>query len=286
MTDLGAHKREIQANIAHWKQKPLLREIYLEFQKLIATQLTDCSSGPVVEIGSGVADITEVIPECIRTDLFPNTRGDRIENAYELSFGKQSISNLILFDVFHHLRYPGSALDEFHRVLASRGRLIIFDPCLSVLGWLVYGLLHREPIGFKKEIHWHAPADWDTSDIDYYAAQGNASRIFLHQEVNVGVFGWKALSIERLSSLSYVASGGYSGPQMYPLRALPIMRSIDRLLDRVPWFFGTRLLVVLEKTDDAEAGSRGSCSPSPTPPDVRVRTGRYPEHAEPQLGVQ
>jgi hypothetical protein len=49
--------------------------------------------------------------------------------------------------------------------------------------------------------------------------------------------------------LSYVASGGYSMPQMYPRRALPIMERIDKLLDRIPLVFGTRLLVVLEKID-------------------------------------
>ena len=30
-------------------------------------------------------------------------------------------SNLILFDVWHHLEYPGSAMAEFARVLAPKG---------------------------------------------------------------------------------------------------------------------------------------------------------------------
>jgi SAM-dependent methyltransferase len=249
MTNINAHRQEIQENISNWKRKPVLREIYKGFHETIAAHLTNCSLGPVVELGSGVADITAVIPNCVRTDLFPNPWVDRVENAYDLSFSNASVSNLILFDVFHHIRYPGTALREFHRVLAPRSRVLIFEPCLSVLGWLVYALLHREPVGLRENIEWEAPAGWRTTDLDYYAAQGNATRIFLHREVDVASFGWDVISVTRLCSISYVASGGYSGPQMYPTSVLPIMRRIDRALGFMPQVFSTRLLAVLEKRD-------------------------------------
>ena len=75
--------------------------------------------GSVVELGSGIGNIKEVIPKCLCTDLFPNPWLDYVENAYALSFGSASVSNLILFDVFHHLKYPGTALQEFHRYTAA-----------------------------------------------------------------------------------------------------------------------------------------------------------------------
>lgn len=257
MTGIDAHNNEILDNIANWRRKPLLREVYRGFHETIDSHLADRSFGAVVEIGSGVADITEVIPNCIRTDLFQHPWIDHVENAYALSFGNESASNLILFDVFHHLRYPGTALDEFHRVLAPRGRVLIFEPCLSALGWIVYGLLHREPIGIREQIHWEAPDGWEATELDYYAAQGNATRIFVHREVNVGDFGWNVTKVMRLCSISYVASGGYSKPQMVPQRALPIMRRIDRILSCMPRLFSTRLLVILEKTDETEALAGG-----------------------------
>jgi hypothetical protein len=253
MIEVGAHNQEIQANIEYWERKPLLREIYRGLHEGIASQLAN-RSGLVVELGSGVADITEVIPNCVRTDLFPNPWIDHKENAYDLSFHDQSVSNLILFDVFHHLRYPGVALREFRRVLVFGGRVIVFDPCLSILGWVVYGLLHREPVGLRQRIQWEAPTGWRPTDLDYYAAQGNATRVFLRREVDVGAFGWKTILAKRICSISYVASGGYSKPQMYPTRALPIMRRVDRMLENIPRVFGTRLLVVLEKTDAEPAG--------------------------------
>jgi len=247
MTNIDAHNQEIQQNIENWKRKPLLREIYKGFHELIANNIADRSLGKIVELGSGVADITEVIPDCIRTDLFPNPWIDQTENAYDLSFNNEEISTLILFDVFHHLRYPGTALKEFNRVISPGGRLLIFEPYISMLGWIVYGPLHNEPIGYGEKIQWEAPKDFKSSDSDYYAAQGNATRIFLNREIEVSSLGWHIARIERLCSVSYVASGGYSKPQMYPLRALPVMRGLDRLLGRLPRLFGTRLLIVLEK---------------------------------------
>ena len=89
--------------------------------------------------------IKDVIPQCVTTDLFPNPWLDRQENCYQLSFADGSVSHLILFDVWHHLRYPGTALREFHRVLAPGGRLILFEPAASWVGRLVYHFFHHEP---------------------------------------------------------------------------------------------------------------------------------------------
>ena len=247
MADLEDHNREIHRNLENWQRKPLLRKIYLNFHRQLARHLTTDVQGGIVELGSGVADITTVIPNCIRTDLCANPWIDQLENAYRLSFDDLSVSNLILFDVFHHLRYPGTALKEFRRVLVNGGRVILFEPCVSLLGRIVYGLMHQEPLACNQPIQWLAPADWEPADIDYYAAQGNASRIFLHQEQDVTSDGWHVIQVERFSALSYVASGGYSGPQLYPQVLYPAMQKLDRLLDHFPRLFSTRLLVTLEK---------------------------------------
>ena len=147
----------------------------------------------IVELGSGLGNIHEVIPNCLRTDLFPNPWIDQIENAYQLSFADESVSDLILTDVFHHLKYPGTALKEFSRVLRKGGRVIMLEPCMSALGLLVYGILHDEPIAVTKEIEWDAPEDWSPEQIDYYAAQGNASRIFLGKRFRHKLGDWQKI---------------------------------------------------------------------------------------------
>lgn len=241
------HNREILKNLAVWEKTPLLRKIYREFHELVAQHLANLPGYEVVELGSGIGNIKEVIAHCLRTDIFPNPWLDRVENAYQLSFADQTVSDLILIDVFHHLRYPGTALQEFWRVLAPKGRVIIFEPYLSLLGLAAYGLFHPEPLGLLKKIGWFAPAGWSPTDMDYYASQGNATRIFTGRAYRQYLQEWNVVLVKRLVYISYVASGGYSQPQLYPDRWYGLMKALDRFFTPFPMLFGTRLLVVLEK---------------------------------------
>ena len=137
MIAVDRHDAEIQRNLDLWRRKLSLRQIYRDFHETIAAALPAQRAGIIAELGSGVPDIGEVIPGCLRTDLFRNPWLDRVENAYALSFPNGSVSALVLFDVFRHLRCPGHALAEFRRVLLPGGRVIVFDPCVSWLGRLV-----------------------------------------------------------------------------------------------------------------------------------------------------
>jgi SAM-dependent methyltransferase len=242
------HNKEIKKNLKCWKNKSVLRLIYNDFYKLIAEHLANIANGYVVELGSGIGKIKYIIPHCIRTDLFLNEWIDKKENAYKLSFSNNSVSDLILFDVFHHLRYPGTVLKEFHRVLLPKGRVIIFEPCInSLLGFVVFSLFHHEPLGIKESIQWTAPDELDPDIIDYYAAQSNSSRIFFNQEFKNNLSQWNVKRKDRFSAISYVLSGGYSKPQLYPTAVLSMIRVLDKICDVLPALFATRLLVVLEK---------------------------------------
>jgi SAM-dependent methyltransferase len=245
--EVGQHNLEIQANAGHWRRKPLLQKIYRDFYNEIAGELRRDVPGETVEIGSGIGNLKTVVPEALATDIFPNPWLDRIENAYAMSFSDGSVANLILFDVWHHLEYPGTALAEFRRVLAPEGRLIIFDPAMGMLGRLVYGLFHHEPLGLGKKIRWHAPSDFSPDEMTYYAAQGNAQRIFFSGEGATELNDWRIMRRSLFAGIPYVASGGFRGPQLYPERLLPALRALDRMASRIPALFATRLLVTLEK---------------------------------------
>ncbi len=245
--EVGQHNLEIQANAEHWRRKPLLQRIYRDFYREIAGELRSDLRGETVEIGSGIGNLKAVVPKALATDIFPNPWLDRVENAYAMSFEDGSVANLILFDVWHHLEYPATALAEFHRVLAPEGRLIIFDPAMGLLGRVVYGLFHHEPLGLKEKIRWRAPADFSPHDMKYYAAQGNAQRIFCSGEGASALHDWRIMRRSLFAGIPYVASGGFRGPQLFPESLLPAFRAVDRVASRLPALFATRLLVTLEK---------------------------------------
>ena len=244
---INLHQESINKNYQYWQQKPLLQKLYAGFYRLIAQNLSSLPDAKIVELGSGLGNIREVIPHCLRTDLFPNPWIDQIENAYKLSFADESISDLILTDVFHHLKYPGTALKEFVRVLRKGGRVIMLEPYMSMLGLLVYGIPHDEPIAITKKIEWESPEDWSPEETDYYAAQGNATRVFVGSHFRPKLVAWQKIETIRFSAIAYAASGGFSKPQLYPTSMFPLIRKLEKLLDVFPAFFATRLLVIFEK---------------------------------------
>ena len=244
---LEQHNIEIYRNRAAWLKKPLLRDVYSEFYRQIVQRLSAGTRGIRVELGSGMGNIKRFIPDCRTTDLFPNPWLDQQENAYRLSFADESVADLILFDVWHHLEHPTAALQEFHRVLEPNGRVILFEPAVSWLGRIAYGLCHHEPLGLSQRIRWEIPEDFSPDTPGYYAAQGNATRMFLWGEAARHLAGWRIKEVTPLASLSYFASGGFSKRQCYPDAWLPFLLAVDRWLSAWPSLFAARLIVVLEK---------------------------------------
>ena len=196
--------------------------------------------------------IKECLPDCITTDVFPNPWLDAVENAYALTFEDASVAHLILFDVWHHLEFPGTALREFHRVLKPGGRLIVFDPAMGLFGRIVFGLFHHEPLGLRNPITWEAPDSFAANTHRYYAAQGNASRIFRGDVFRDRLKDWSIFELKCFSGLAYLASGGLRGPQLYPGALLPVLQGLDRILSPIP-FLASRMLVVLEKRHKSAA---------------------------------
>jgi len=235
---------EIQENRLAWDKKPLLREIYRGFYQKILELIDPSLPGRTVEIGSGIGNLKDHSPSAIATDIFPNPWLDLTCDGYQLPFAAGTLSHLILFDVFHHLRWPRAFLREADRVLAERGRLLLFEPYISWVSLPVYGLFHHEPVA------WHTTIE--TNDAiggpqDYYAAQGNATRLFFLGYHPGFTESWELFHREAFASFSYLLSGGFRQRAFYPQSWLPRLQRFDQHLARWPRLFGARCLVGLRR---------------------------------------
>ena len=240
--NLEQHQIEIMRNKHAWESKRLLRTIYHSFYHEIAMLIDPRVQGKIVELGSGVGNLKSAIPDAICTDLFPNPWLDAVCSAYAMPFENNSVSHLVLFDVFHHLEWPNAFFNEARRVLTKHGRIIIFEPYISASSMAVYGLLHHEPVA------WNAPINFSTNrpfDDRYYAAQGNATRLFFRLEMKQWLEGWSVFHKQPIVCFSYLLSGGYSKPAMYPETALPLLQKIDTMLSPMPSLFAARCLIGL-----------------------------------------
>lgn len=234
-----------------WDRKGCLREEYGRFFQLILKHLAPEELGDVLEIGSGIGALKSTIQSCQLSDLISTPWVARREDVYALSCDRSTLSNVILFDVFHHLKYPGTALSEIYRCLAQGGRVHIFEPYISFLGYLVYGLIHEEPMGLNIPIELFRTGKCKPGDeMGFYAAQGNATRLFYRDDTVLSCEPWKIVTRSRLSAIAYLGTGGFSKPAFCPGFLFPLLRSLEPILDCFPDVFATRCYVVLEKTGE------------------------------------
>jgi len=239
---LTQHQLEIERNRRVWENKPLLRQVYADFYGRILAQVDTRLPGRVVELGSGIGSLKTHLPPALCTDLFPNPWLDLACDAYALPFAPGSVSHLLLFDVFHHLQAPGAFLSEARRVLALGGRVLIFEPYVSWSSFGVYGGLHPEPVAWREPIRL---GERPPGRGEYYAAQGNATRLFFRREAPDWPPGWELFHREAFASFSYLLSGGFSRPALYPARWRAPLQRLDRWLSRWPRLFGARCLIGL-----------------------------------------
>jgi SAM-dependent methyltransferase len=243
MTSLDQHQSEIEQNRRSWEEKDLLRQIYADFYRRILEHIDTSIPGAVVELGSGIGNLRTHLPSAISTDLFPNPWLDTVCDAYRMPFADRSVSHLVMFDVFHHLQRPHAFFHEARRVLADDGRVILFEPYISAASLPVYGLLHHEPVALRGTID---DAEVPPEEHTYYAAQGNATRMFFGRRP-VTPAGFVVHEAAAFSSFAYLLSGGYSKPAMYPRSWYSRLTAVDRALSRLPIAFGGRCLVELRR---------------------------------------
>ena len=241
------HKKIDFKNRKTYQNKELIKIIYNDYYKNIKKNIYKSNIKKILELGSGGGNIKKIIPKCITSDQFKNDNIDRIENIYKINFKKNSISNIILIDVFHHLQFPSLALKEIHRVLIKKGRIIMMEPAMGLIPRFVYKIFHYEPNGFNLKINWnHIPKKIPSSN-QYFAAQSLPWRAFFLKEFNLKS-KYKIKLIKPFCDFTFLLSGGYSYKALYPKFLYSFIKLIDKILSNISIkIFSARMLIVLEK---------------------------------------
>ena len=241
------HKKIDCKNRKIYQNKDLIKIIYNNYYKNIKKNIYLSDKKKILELGSGGGNIKKVIKECVTSDQFKNKNIDRIENIYKINFEKNSISNVILIDVFHHLQFPSLALKEIHKVLIKNGRIIMVEPAMGFIPRIVYKIFHYEPNGFNLKIKWNNIPKKIPLSNQYFAAQSIPWRAFFLKELNLkSKFSIKL--IKPFSDFTFLLSGGYSYIALYPKILYSMIKLIDKILTSISIrIFSARMLIVLEK---------------------------------------
>ena len=241
------HKKIDYKNRKIYQNKDLIKIIYNNYYKNIKKNIYLSDKKKILELGSGGGNIKKVIKECITSDQFKNKNIDRIENIYKINFKKNSISNIILIDVFHHLQFPSLALKEIHKVLIKNGRIIMIEPAMGFIPRIVYKIFHYEPNGFNLRIKWNNIPKKIPLSNQYFAAQSMPWRAFFLKELNLKS-KYSIKLIKPFSDFAFLLSGGYSYKALYPKILYSLIKLIDKILTSISIrIFSARMLIVLEK---------------------------------------
>lgn len=231
-----------------WQRKPLLRALYSEWYGKIRKWLI---LGPVLEIGGGSGNFKEALPQVISTDIVWVPWLDTVTDAHRLSFKSKSVSNIVVFDVLHHLQNPPLFLEEALRVLTPGGRLIIMEPYVSWLSFPVYRFFHPEPLDLSVDPFQLVPFTANRSPFD--ANQGIPTLMLdRHWHRFQQTYpAFTKLGQEWLGFLRYPLSGGFDHPSLIPFWLHRPLRLLETCLSPFGSILAFRFLVVLEKDPTA-----------------------------------
>jgi len=233
-----------------WDSKPAVRTQYHYWYRMIADQMIDLS--PSFELGCGCGNFKAFRPDVTATDAMATPWCDRVVDARRMPFDDDSVGNLVLFDVLHHIPGPLPVFHEASRVLRRRGRIIVVEPLITGWSRIVYRF-HHEAFDERSDL-FNAPSDLTLPFADY-ANAATATILFQRrrQEFLQCLPGLRWLSCREFSCLTYPLTGGFQPFCLIPAFAVePLCRIEDFLISRMKCrFLALRSMVVLEKNNEA-----------------------------------
>ena len=227
-----------------WKSKKILKRLYHNWSRIIGSALRP---GSILEIGGGSGNLKAFFKDAISSDVVFVPWIDAVLDAHHLPFHNATFDNMILFDVLHHLHDPAQFFSEAQKVLKRKGRIVLMEPYISLVSFLVYQFLHHEGM------------DWNIDPFKKECLKKNRNHLHGNQAIPTLIFeryknrfekdfpGLKTIKKERMDFIIYPLSGGFHNPSLCPLFLYSTLEYLEKILHPLNRFLAFRLLVVLEK---------------------------------------
>jgi len=227
-----------------WASKPIIRRLYSKWYGQIKKALRP---GRTLELGGGSGIVDEFLSEVITTDIVFAPWLDAVMDAHNLPFKEESLDNIFLFDVLHHLAAPAVFFHEVERVLRPEGRLVTMEPYVSWVSFPVYRFMHQE--GMK----WVADPFRDRLAERKESFEGNQAIPTLIFKKHRTEFLRKfpqlhVVKEEKMDVLLYPLSGGFHHRSFCPLVLWRFLEGMEKLLRPLNSHLAFRLFLVLEKS--------------------------------------
>ncbi len=229
-----------------WRRKKILRDIYRGFYRQIDADLVP---GKTLELGSGIGGFKQYKPDIIASDIVKAKWLDRCFDAHSIPLPANSLANIVLIDVFHHLSRPVDFLNEAYRVLKPGGRIIFNEPFPSTVSLLIYRFFHPEPFMFA--VDYFSDKNKPAGDKPAWTANQAIPYLFFYKQIGKfkRLFGkkFKLIKRDQLGVLAYPLSGGFENKQLVPDSFFPLLHFSEKLLLPLKRWLAFRCYIILEK---------------------------------------
>jgi len=238
----------IELHKAMLNRKRLLRTVFSEFHRLFYKLDREyfTAEGIEIELGAGVAPMSDSYPAVIATDIVYASHLDRALNAEAMDIESSSVRAIFGQNCFHHFPHPDRFFSEAERVLAPGGGVVLLEPYYGPFASFLYKRLFSTE-GFDKSYpSWETPITGPMNGANQalsYLVFTRDRALFEQKHPALKIVYEKPVG----NYLKYLLSGGLNFKQLAPDCLTAQINVLERILSPLSRWLALHHVIVLRK---------------------------------------